>query len=354
MSAQNATDASRATPNAHASTSKPTQAQAQPKKSLDDKLQPPSRKAFFGVAAGIFTLGFAGAAVYGARKLRKQQVAEAAEAAAVALKQSPNQQPSPPPLPSHSPLQASSPLKARVKTSSNGFDWGSAGTSAPSVLSRNPAKGNPIASPSSSSSSSSPPSALPAGTGSSTLSVHDQLLLEQEAPPVTAIKAFGAATAIVAITAAVGLEVSRRVFDIKDVSRVLNFANRICPGHRADLTYWPFFSLTHKQMDDLSNRFRAFSPNSFPAVESLGSSLRDKLNGFLPTAPQDELDVALNQSQSDEETAVVLSEWAAAWSDEPDAAESTSMQQTPAEADTADTDTNTEGRGGSSSRPIEA
>lgn len=225
--------------------------------SLDENPQPPSKKGFFGVAAGIFTISFAAATVYSIRKMRKQQAAELAEAATDQLKQSFNQQHSPPPSSLRSTSQAS-PLKAKVQTSSSGLNWGDTGSSAPSVLSRKPAKANPIAPPSSSlqapplqaraktkssgvnwgQSGTSPPSVLsrnpakaksaPLSSSSSPspeaqgqpLSAHDELLLQEE-PAVSATKAFAAATAIVTVTFAVSLEAGRRIFGIKDVSRVL-------------------------------------------------------------------------------------------------------------------------------------
>lgn len=86
-------------------------------------------------------------------------------------------------------------------------------------------------------------------------------------------------------------------------------------------------------MDDLLNRFRAFSPKSFPILESVGTSLRGTFSGTLPSLPQDELDAALNESQSDAEAASILSEWAAAWMEKPEAAQLTSKQETTVEAE---------------------
>lgn len=238
-------------------------------------IEPTTREPpLIGIAAGLFAISFAGAAIYGVRAGRRAQLKEAAEAAEAASRSSrgvsslQSARAAPAPAPSSSPKPPSPPLSSSSR--SQGLDWGKAGTSAPSVLSRR--GGGSVA------------NSANTGAISTTTPPPSQRLL-QESPALTAIKAFSIATALVAVGAAVSIEVGRRVWGIEDVRD--SGATRVLP--RTNLPSDIFYSHT-PQMYDLTDRLHASIPKSFSTIESIGDYLRGKFAGIVPKPPQDQED----------------------------------------------------------------
>ncbi|PWN30120.1 hypothetical protein BDZ90DRAFT_5192 [Jaminaea rosea] len=207
------------------------------------------RPPFLGLGATLFFVAFTGAALYGFRAAKKADLNEAREALAAASTAHAGTAgrgvgANHARLQSPSALSSSGKNAPRATTSpSRGLDWGSAGTSAPSVLSK----------------SGSAAASLPARYAVPLPRMKDGKPIFDEPPAVTAIKAFGAATAIVAVTSVVVVEVGRRVLGIEDVY-------------------------------DLTDRLHGFIPKTFALPEAVGNYLRPRLAGLFPQTEEDRKD----------------------------------------------------------------
>lgn len=109
-----------------------------------------------------------------------------------------------------------------------------------------------------------------------------------ESPALTAIKAFGVATALVAVTTAVAIEIGRRVYDIEDVSE--RRGEKVIVPSKRPLTWTLSFYWAPRQMYDLTDRLHARIPKTFAVFESLGAYFRDKLDGVIPKPAEDQRD----------------------------------------------------------------
>ncbi|CAO1619270.1 unnamed protein product [Sympodiomycopsis kandeliae] len=196
------------------------------------------RPPLLGIASVLFVASFTGAAIYGVRAGRRAQLREAAEQAQQAQRQvNKSITPRSSPLPS-----TSSPLPS---SSAGKLDWGAAGTSAPSVLSRSGRTNHSAGHHESDARSSSSPNGQ-------TQAQTQELI---ESPALTAIKAFSIATGIVAVTTLISIEVGRRIYDIQD-------------------------------MYDLTDRLSQWAPKSFRLFESIGSYCRDRMSGIIPRSEE--------------------------------------------------------------------
>ena len=157
-----------------------------------------SRPPIIPAAAVIFVLAFTGASAYGMRAARRAERLEVVEAATISSASKMSQE---------RIARAPSALQRRPESTSGPtkLEWGNAGSSAPSVLSR-----SGTGSPSQLGNRSVP---LPGDAGSK-----EQLM---ESPALTAIKAFTIATAIVTAGALLTAEVARRVWKVEDVSTLI-------------------------------------------------------------------------------------------------------------------------------------
>lgn len=245
------------------SASSPTSSSSSPTSSSSSSSSPPTtevikRPPFLGIGATLFFVAFTGAALYGFRAAKKADLREAQEAAASAARVGTHA-----PAPARAqqvPSALSGSTKAKAPgpppSAARGLDWGSAGKSAPSVLSRSGGGG-------ASTSSSSSRYAVPLPKMSA-----DGRPIFDEPPALTAIKAFGAATALVAVTSVVIVEVGRRVLGIQDVY-------------------------------DLTDRLHAFIPKTFALPEAVGNYLRPRLAGLFPQSDEDRRDPLAPDSVDD-------------------------------------------------------
>lgn len=168
------------------------------------------RPPLLGLGAACFFLAFAGATIYGFRAAKKAELKEAADLANKTFAQGANSSSSSlasaPSALTRGPTAAAgqSHANARATTTSTTMDWGSpAGSSAPSVLSKSAAGGR---------------STTPSRFAVPLPKMQDGKPVFEESPALTAIKAFGIATALVGVVSVASIEVGRRVWQIEDVS----------------------------------------------------------------------------------------------------------------------------------------
>lgn len=155
----------------------------------------------------VFFVAFTGAALYGFRAAKKAELREAIELIR-ASSHSPKAVDSFAPTAYLSSALSKSQTSPRQGTQTSGLDWGSSGTSAPSVLFKfgSSISGKAVASPHARFSVPFP-------------KIHgDGKPVFDEPPALTAIKAFGVATALMGVISVASVEFGRRIWKIEDVS----------------------------------------------------------------------------------------------------------------------------------------